>query len=107
MKIPERLRRPGGMMHQASGGTDLHVFFVSSGIQNMTTSTELRPEMSGPAPGIQNMTVCKAISNVVDLYRLVKMYSKIYSFVFPKPRSKTKVTKLEVSFSAKELKFEV
>lgn len=55
-------------------------------------------------------TLAKAVSNLVDMHRLLKMYVECpsaYAFVFPKFGVNTWVTALESQFSATPPKFTV
>lgn len=56
-------------------------------------------------------TVCKGISNSIDLFRLLRIYNSdiasVSTFVFPKFTDKTRVTRIDVSFRVESLQFEV
>lgn len=59
---------------------------------------------SGAGASSYRDTVAKAISNTVDIHRLLKMYTpectKVFSFVFPKIGWKHCVTQIECKFEA-------
>ncbi len=87
---------------------DVSMKIVVSGWSVTFFSTE---KHSGSGVKTYRNTVAKAISNVVDIHRLIKMYTpectKVYSFVFPKIGSKNCVTQLECEFVANPPSFKV
>ena len=66
---------------------------------------------SGSCSSSYDNTVWKSASNSIDQFRVLKMFKpelkKVTSFVFPNPYIRTKVSKVEVTFSVQELQFVV
>lgn len=56
-------------------------------------------------------TVCKTISNLIDMYRMLRLYddqiTEVFGFVFPRVGTDTGVTKVTVQFNVIKLIFEV